>query len=432
MGRQATTVPLVGNLMTCNVYFPYLMELNLAIHSATQILEEERRYPTVAYKVVKEPSSDKPHPLERIADSVDSLAAFQELRDNRGQNPRTVLKGDYRYQFQSSNYKLLVRLLGRIADTDRTPFLEAIATRMNDFPGCQKNERAFYPSWNKCTSEMPLVAEYVIRNGGREVFFEKLKSSPITPGMVILLLQLEDMIALNYSIFSESEYLILKTAVGELEKLALETFLYAKEHSYRAISPEWQQSGFDGGQVSYAIFERCGSIVELCRKAGFLHLESSLMEEVNLEINQDKYVVENFLEKLGFTKPLLTSLNEAERLNHPSASPLELKSSMGHLRSFLEHLHKEGIPRVCAKKKISPPADDKWGTELAFLRVNDVLSRQEEQLVVGLYAVISDEAVHPLIARREYARLSRNVLIEYALLFLRKLEKLQGSACGPR
>jgi hypothetical protein len=31
--------------------------------------------------------------------------------------------------------------------------------------------------------------------------------------------------------------------------------------------------------------------------------------------------------------------------------------------------------------------------------------------------VLSDEAVHPLIAEREYARLAGNIVIEYALLF---------------
>ncbi len=97
---------------------------------------------------------------------------------------------------------------------------------------------------------------------------------------------------------------------------------------------------------------------------------------------------------------------------------------MGHLRSFLEFLHSEAIPQIQKKKKIAPPADGKWGTQLTYLRVNGFLSKQEEQFVAGLYVVISDEAVHPLIAKREYARLSRNVVIEYALLFLRKLEKL--------
>jgi hypothetical protein len=61
---------------------------------------------------------------------------------------------------------------------------------------------------------------------------------------------------------------------------------------------------------------------------------------------------------------------------------------------------------------------------LTYLRVNDFLSKQEEQFVAGLYVVISDEGIHPLIAKKEYARLARNVVIEYALLFLRKLEQL--------
>jgi hypothetical protein len=163
---------------------------------------------------------------------------------------------------------------------------------------------------------------------------------------------------------------------------------------------------------------------ELCRKAGFLHLENALTENVNLEVNQDKYVVEGFLEKFGFSGPLLTALNEAEKLNSAGATELELKSSMGHLRSFLENLHSEAIPQIQKKKRIAPPAEDKWGTQLTYLRVNDFLSKQEEQFVAGLWAVISDEAVHPLIAKREYARLSRNVVIEYALLFLRKMEQL--------
>jgi hypothetical protein len=38
--------------------------------------------------------------------------------------------------------------------------------------------------------------------------------------------------------------------------------------------------------------------------------------------------------------------------------------------------------------------------------------------------LISDEGVHPVVAEHEYARLFRNVVIEYALLFLRKIEKV--------
>jgi len=37
---------------------------------------------------------------------------------------------------------------------------------------------------------------------------------------------------------------------------------------------------------------------------------------------------------------------------------------------------------------------------------------------------MSDTGVHPLIAEREYARLMRNMSIEYGLLLLTKLNKL--------
>ena len=99
---------------------------------------------------------------------------------------------------------------------------------------------------------------------------------------------------------------------------------------------------------------------------------------------------------------------------------------MGHLRSFIEHLHAESIPGVCSFKGATPP-EAKWSTQLAFLRKHGILSKQEEQFVAGLFAVISDEAVHPVIAEREYARLARNVVIEYAVLYLKRLSKLGAS-----
>jgi hypothetical protein len=75
------------------------------------------------------------------------------------------------------------------------------------------------------------------------------------------------------------------------------------------------------------------------------------------------------------------------------------------------------------------PPEAKWGPQLAFLRNQGILSKQEEQLVGGLFAVISDEAVHPIIGEREYARLACNVVIEYALLCLKRLSKLSAAKC---
>ena len=61
---------------------------------------------------------------------------------------------------------------------------------------------------------------------------------------------------------------------------------------------------------------------------------------------------------------------------------------------------------------------------MTYLRDHEVLSPAEEKFAASVYTIISDEAVHPLVAEREYARLFRNVIIEYALLLLAKLAKL--------
>ena len=58
-----------------------------------------------------------------------------------------------------------------------------------------------------------------------------------------------------------------------------------------------------------------------------------------------------------------------------------------------------------------------------MLRSSALLTVQEEKLATALYTLISDEGVHPLFAEREYARLLRNMTIEYGLMFLSKLAK---------
>jgi hypothetical protein len=60
---------------------------------------------------------------------------------------------------------------------------------------------------------------------------------------------------------------------------------------------------------------------------------------------------------------------------------------------------------------------------IAFLKKRGYLSSQEEKLVSGLHAIMSEEGVHPLIAEREYVRLLRNMVIEYGLLLMSILEK---------
>jgi hypothetical protein len=95
---------------------------------------------------------------------------------------------------------------------------------------------------------------------------------------------------------------------------------------------------------------------------------------------------------------------------------------MGHLRSFLENLHLQACG--LAHKKFGGDQPNKWGEALKYLRDQNVLAAEEEQFAAKFYTLMSDTGVHPLVAEPEYARLMRNMSIEYGLLLLTKLDKL--------
>jgi hypothetical protein len=80
--------------------------------------------------------------------------------------------------------------------------------------------------------------------------------------------------------------------------------------------------------------------------------------------------------------------------------------------------------RRAVHKKLGGSLPSKWGEALQYLRDHDVLTVKEEQFAAQLYALMGDTSVHPLVAEREYARLMRNISIEYGLLLLTKLDKL--------
>ena len=123
----------------------------------------------------------------------------------------------------------------------------------------------------------------------------------------------------------------------------------------------------------------------------------------------------------GFSNGLIECLNRADQTYQAASSGFEFEICMGHLRSFMEELHSEGITKLGLMTATLP--GQKWGSGLKRLQQGGVLSTAEEKYAAALYALLSDEGVHPIIEEKEYARLARNVVIEYALPFLRKLAK---------
>jgi hypothetical protein len=69
-----------------------------------------------------------------------------------------------------------------------------------------RGKRTAHPHWYGFVSELPLIAEFCVRNGATNAFFGALDRIATSPACIVLLMHLADMIRLNFTIFSDSEY----------------------------------------------------------------------------------------------------------------------------------------------------------------------------------------------------------------------------------
>jgi hypothetical protein len=106
---------------------------------------------------------------------------------------------------------------------------------------------------------------------------------------------------------------------------------------------------------------------------------------------------------------------------------VQARSSGGYItNTFWSMLPRKIIADHSTGRFRQPASKDaaKWGEALMYLVSNAILTKPEELFASRFYTLMSDAGVHPLIAEREYARLMRNMSIEYGLLLLSKLDKL--------
>ena len=388
------------------------MELRDAIDKANQILDEERSSPTVQYSLRLQ-AINVDGPLGMQLGILSVVGEPQILQNIRSQRPRQIEDDPRKWEFKSINYDLLCALVSRVPENSRPIFLASVLARLNSKPGCSKSKKSIEPRWNGWVSEFPLVAEFCVRQGAKDVFLQALARTSFDVGHVILFRHLEDMIAFSFNVFAENDYGVLTTAItstGYTARTQLEVYM---------------DKGVPGneGIIFYReVVEATEGILEECRKAQYLYLKGALLEGLNLEVNQDKAAVESYLRTLGFSDTLTECLNYAERIYQSASSGFDFKTCMAHLRSFMEKLHAEGLAKFHIARSTHPGRE--WGRQLNQLQAQGVLTKTEETYVSALYTLLSDEGVHPIIAEKEYVRLARNVVIEYALLFLRKVEKL--------
>jgi hypothetical protein len=284
------------------------------------------------------------------------------------------------------------------------------------------NNGYIFPCWRGKTSSLALLAEFCIRNGYVQALLDAtLKLKMPSTGVAVMLIEIEEMISLNFNILSRAQIDNLPKALAHLREIAEQQTWTAKQASGggRMVNNPHYRQGFSN--VGEEIVKAIDAIAQQCNQARYFYVKGVLEQTTNLEVESDKTKVVGFLDSLGFDPLLTASLAKAEDLYRASSDAFDLKSCLGHIRSFYEHLNIDAGQAIA--NNLKTPVVDEWDPTLTFLKNQSFLSLQQDKFARGLYTLLSDEGVHPLIAEREFARLLRNVVIEYGLMFLTMLQK---------
>lgn len=409
------------------------MDAKSALKKAALILAEERRQPTTAYRQTGHGWLEQAALM--VNDKYDEAVRFGNARkltiiDLRKQSPRQLCEDPSVYEFHSVNFDLLNAVFDQLHESMRDEFIAGLLHLVERGGNTVSHAEYFYPKFNGAISDLPLIAEFTVRNGyAGELFAALNRAKQPTVGLALMLLQLEEMVALNFNIFSEEEYSLFPGWLGGVRRVAdLQMYKARGERGGKMVENHHYKPGREkiGGRIVKSI----DNLFRQVQQAEYFYLKGALQQIPNLEIDNDKVKIFSFIDTLGFTPLLAAALKKADDIYNESPDAFDLKSCIGHVRSFIEHLHIQAGMAIAKIENRS--VVDAWDPVTTFLKNHGFLSMQQDKFARGLYMLLSDEGVHPLIAEREFARLLRNMSIEYGLMFLTMFEKKTSGVIGTR
>jgi hypothetical protein len=123
------------------------------------------------------------------------MAAQLGLKNERKQRPRQVYEDPKLYVFESINFGLLLKVFSQVTEADRANFVSALLNYVRK-PIAQKYG---------VMSALALLAEFCIRTGYlKELLAATAEPKLPTASLGTMLKEIEEMIALNFNLFSDS------------------------------------------------------------------------------------------------------------------------------------------------------------------------------------------------------------------------------------
>ena len=132
----------------------------------------------------------------------------------------------------------------------------------------------------------------------------------------------------------------------------------------------------------------------------------------------DKLVLELAVSGLDDDNAIRTAIDGSSRSF--VSEPPDLNGSITKARIALETVGRRAAAQIAAKRNAAYP-EDSWGKALQFLKAQDVIERQEEEILTKVYTFISQAAHFPKgLTEEEWARLSRTFALSSTYFLLQK------------
>lgn len=185
------------------------MNIDEALEKARRILAEEQVYPTLGYRYAS-------------SSAVTQQAAQVSLAFERKNRPREVIENPQSYVFESTNFSLLLKIFSQVAEEDRAKFVSALLEHVRQpIRTVRQRFSPTFPSCNGQVSSLALLAEFCIRTGHlKELLAATMEPKMPAASLVIMLLEIEEMVALNFNLFSDSELAAIPSDLAQLREIA--------------------------------------------------------------------------------------------------------------------------------------------------------------------------------------------------------------------
>ena len=255
------------------------MDLKDALQKAMAILVEEQVQPTIHYRHVQivlyrgSPLSIEGFNSQGVSDQQ---AAQESLKIERAHRPRQVYEDPKSFVFESTNFNLLMKIFSLVAEDDRHTFIQSLLHNVrNPMPSTEYKYSAF-PSFQGRSSGLALLAEFCIRTGHLDQLLSATAEAKVpTISLAIMLRELEDILALNFNLFSPSELEAMPGRLATLKDVAdkqTHSALGARGGIMTPNPPYKPGRENEANEIVAAI----NGIAEECRKAGYFYLKGAL------------------------------------------------------------------------------------------------------------------------------------------------------------